>query len=108
MEVEGTSALVAGGASGLGAATARRLHAAGARVVVADLNAERGGALASELGEGAKFVEADVTDEAAVQSAVDAAAAKGGLGISVCCAGIGWAQRTTGQQGRTTSRSSRT
>jgi 3-hydroxyacyl-CoA dehydrogenase / 3-hydroxy-2-methylbutyryl-CoA dehydrogenase len=99
MEAEGTSALVAGGASGLGAATARRLHAAGARVVIADLNAERGGALASELGEGAKFVEADVTDEAAVRSAVDAAAAEGGLRISVCCAGIGWAQRTTGQQG---------
>jgi 3-hydroxyacyl-CoA dehydrogenase / 3-hydroxy-2-methylbutyryl-CoA dehydrogenase len=99
MEVEGTSALVAGGASGLGAATARRLHAAGARVVIADLNAERGGAQASELGEGAKFVEADVTDEAAVRSAVDAAAAEGGLRISVCCAGIGWAQRTTAKQG---------
>jgi 3-hydroxyacyl-CoA dehydrogenase / 3-hydroxy-2-methylbutyryl-CoA dehydrogenase len=99
MEVEGTSALVAGGASGLGAATARRLHAAGARVVIADLNAEPGGALASELGEGAKFVEADVTDEAAVRSAVDAAAAEGGLRISVCCAGIGWAQRTTAKQG---------
>jgi 3-hydroxyacyl-CoA dehydrogenase/3-hydroxy-2-methylbutyryl-CoA dehydrogenase len=99
MEVEGTSALVAGGASGLGAATARRLHAAGARVVIADLNAERGGALASELGERAAFVEADVTDEAAVRSAVDAATPEGGLRISVCCAGIGWAQRTTGKQG---------
>jgi NAD(P)-dependent dehydrogenase (short-subunit alcohol dehydrogenase family) len=99
MEVEGTSALVAGGASGLGAATARRLYAAGARVVIADLNAERGGALASELGERAEFVEADVTDEAAVRSAVDAATAESGLRISVCCAGIGWAQRTTGKQG---------
>src|SRR5215211_1426583 len=99
MEVEGTSALVAGGASGLGAATARRLHAAGARVLIADLDAERGGALASELGERAEFAEADVTDEAAVRSAVDAAAAEGGLRISVCCAGIGWAQRTTGRQG---------
>jgi 3-hydroxyacyl-CoA dehydrogenase / 3-hydroxy-2-methylbutyryl-CoA dehydrogenase len=99
MEVEGTSALVAGGASGLGAATARRLHAAGARVMIADLNAELGGALASELGEGAKFVEADVTDEAAVRSAVDAVVAEGGLRISVCCAGIGWAQRTTARQG---------
>src|SRR5215211_535483 len=98
MEVEGTSALVAGGASGLGAATARRLHAAGARVVIADIDAERGGALASELGERAEFAEADVTDEAAVRSAVDAAEAEGGLRISVCCAGIGWAQRTTGRQ----------
>jgi 3-hydroxyacyl-CoA dehydrogenase / 3-hydroxy-2-methylbutyryl-CoA dehydrogenase len=99
MEIEGTSALVAGGASGLGAATARRLHGAGARVVIADLNAERGETLTSELGERAEFVEADVTDEDAVGRAVDAARADGGLRISVCCAGIGWAQRTTGKQG---------
>ena len=87
------------GASGLGAATARRLHAAGARVVIADLDAERGGALASELGDRAEFRAADVTDKVAVRSAVDAAAAEDGLRISVCCAGIGWAQRTTGKQG---------
>jgi 3-hydroxyacyl-CoA dehydrogenase / 3-hydroxy-2-methylbutyryl-CoA dehydrogenase len=100
MKVEGAGALISGGASGLGAATTRRLHAAGALVVIADLNAEKGEALASELGGRARFVQADVTDEAAVQAAVDAAAKlDGGLRISVCCAGIGWAQRTAGKQG---------
>jgi 3-hydroxyacyl-CoA dehydrogenase / 3-hydroxy-2-methylbutyryl-CoA dehydrogenase len=96
MKIEGASALVAGGASGLGAATARRLHAAGATVTIADLNAERGSALAAELGDRAAFVACDVTDEPAVQAAVDAA---GPLRISVCCAGIGWAEKTAGKRG---------
>jgi 3-hydroxyacyl-CoA dehydrogenase/3-hydroxy-2-methylbutyryl-CoA dehydrogenase len=96
----GTSALVVGGASGLGAATARRLHEGGASVVIADLNSQKGDALAAELGERASFVEANVTDAAQVRAAVDAAAAAdGGLRISVCCAGIGWAQRTVSKQG---------
>src|ERR671916_2427078 len=100
MKVEGASALVAGGASGLGAATARALHERGASVVIADLNAEKGEALASELGDRARFVEANVMEVEPVQAAVDAAAeADGGLRISVCCAGIGWAQRTAGKQG---------
>jgi 3-hydroxyacyl-CoA dehydrogenase / 3-hydroxy-2-methylbutyryl-CoA dehydrogenase len=100
MRIEGSGALVAGGASGLGAATARRLHAGGASVLIADLNSDKGEALASELGDRAVFVEADVADELAVTSAVEAAAeAGGGLRISVCCAGIGWAQRTTGKRG---------
>ena len=100
MKVEGASALVAGGASGLGAATSRTLHTAGASVVIADLNAEKGEALASELGDRASFVEANVTEEEPVRAAVEAAAgAEGGLRISVCCAGIGWAQRTAGKQG---------
>jgi 3-hydroxyacyl-CoA dehydrogenase/3-hydroxy-2-methylbutyryl-CoA dehydrogenase len=100
VRIEGSSALVAGGASGLGAATARRLHEDGASVVIADLNAERGEALAAELGDRATFAAADVTDEHSVQAAVESAAgAEGGLRISVCCAGIGWAQRTTGKQG---------
>ena len=100
MEVEGASALVTGGASGLGEATARRLHDAGASVVIADLNTEKGEALAGELGERASFVEANVLEADQVQAAVDAAAAQdGGLRISACCAGIGWAQRTTGKQG---------
>ena len=100
MRAEGSGALVVGGASGLGEATARALHAAGARVVVADLNAQRGAALADELGDGASFGEANVREAEQVQAAVDAAAAlDGGLRISVCCAGIGWAQRTTGKQG---------
>ena len=100
MKIEGASALVAGGASGLGAATSRALYERGASVVIADLNAEKGEALASELGERARFVEANVMEPEPVQAAVDAAAgAEGGLRISVCCAGIGWAQRTAGKQG---------
>jgi NAD(P)-dependent dehydrogenase (short-subunit alcohol dehydrogenase family) len=100
MRIEGMSALVAGGASGLGAATVRALHDAGARVVICDLNPEKGDALAGELGERASFVEANVMEPEPVQAAVDAAAgADGGLRISVCCAGIGWAQRTAGKQG---------
>ncbi len=100
MRIEGAGALVAGGASGLGEATARALHAAGARVAIADLNAERGEALAAELGEGARFVAADVTDAQAVEAVVEAASElAGGLRISVCCAGIGWAERTTSKRG---------
>jgi 3-hydroxyacyl-CoA dehydrogenase / 3-hydroxy-2-methylbutyryl-CoA dehydrogenase len=100
MRIDGASALVAGGASGLGAATSRALHERGASVVIADLNAEKGEALASELGDRARFMEANVMEVEPVQAAVeDAAEAEGGLRISVCCAGIGWAQRTTGKQG---------
>jgi 3-hydroxyacyl-CoA dehydrogenase / 3-hydroxy-2-methylbutyryl-CoA dehydrogenase len=100
MRIDGASALVAGGASGLGAATARALHERGASVVIADLNAEKGEALASELGEGAAFMQTNVMEPEPVQAAVDAAAdAEGGLRISVCCAGIGWAQRTASKQG---------
>src|SRR5436190_17985407 len=100
MRIEGSGALVAGGASGLGAATARALHDAGAAVVLCDLNAEKGEMLAAELGERARFVAANVTDADAVEAAVAAAAeADGGLRISVCCAGIGWAQRTASKDG---------
>jgi NAD(P)-dependent dehydrogenase (short-subunit alcohol dehydrogenase family) len=100
MRIEGASALVVGGASGLGAATALDLHRSGAEVVIADLNPEKGEALAAELGERASFVEANVMEPEPVQAAVAAAAnAEGGLRISVCCAGIGWAQRTAGRQG---------
>jgi NAD(P)-dependent dehydrogenase (short-subunit alcohol dehydrogenase family) len=94
MRIEGTGALVVGGASGLGAATVRALHAQGAHVVVADLDAARGEALAAELGARARFVAADVTDAGQLRAAVDAAAqADGGLRISIHCAGIGHAER---------------
>ena len=96
MQIQGARAFVAGGASGLGAATARRLHAAGATVTIADLDEERGGALAAELGERAAFRACDVTDAAAVEGAV---AAAGPLRIAVSCAGIGWAERTTSRRG---------
>src|SRR5437660_1188229 len=98
MRIEGSGALVAGGASGLGEATARLLRARGAEVVIADLNEDKGAALAGELG--AQFVRADVTEPDQVQQAVDAAAAlDGGLRISVCCAGIGWAERVASNRG---------
>jgi 3-hydroxyacyl-CoA dehydrogenase / 3-hydroxy-2-methylbutyryl-CoA dehydrogenase len=101
MRIERKGALVAGGASGLGEATARALHAAGGRVTIADLNAEKGEALAGQLGDGARFVAADVTDEGAVTAAVEQAAAAGedGLRVSVCCAGIGWAERVAHKGG---------
>ena len=99
MRIDGHAALVAGGASGLGEATARRLHAAGARVVIADLNRDKGEALAVELGDGAAFVEANVLEPEQIQAAVDAAREAGDLRISVCCAGIGWAQRTVSKDG---------
>jgi NAD(P)-dependent dehydrogenase (short-subunit alcohol dehydrogenase family) len=91
---EGIGALIAGGASGLGEATVRELAARGARVTIADLNEERGAALASELG--GQFVKADVTDEEQVRVAVDAA---GELQLAVSCAGIGWAERTVKKDG---------
>jgi NAD(P)-dependent dehydrogenase (short-subunit alcohol dehydrogenase family) len=94
MQLDGIGALVAGGASGLGEATARELAARGARVTVADLNEERGAALAAELG--GAFAKADVTDEAQVQGAVDSV---DGLRLAVSCAGIGWAERTVGRDG---------
>jgi NAD(P)-dependent dehydrogenase (short-subunit alcohol dehydrogenase family) len=98
MNIEGSGALVAGGASGLGEATTRRLREKGAVVTIADVNAEKGQALADELG--IRFVSCDVREEDQVQAAVDAAReAEGGLRISVCCAGVGWAQRTTGSKG---------
>jgi 3-hydroxyacyl-CoA dehydrogenase / 3-hydroxy-2-methylbutyryl-CoA dehydrogenase len=101
MRIEGSLALVVGGASGLGEATVRRLHEAGAVVTVADVNEERGGALAGELGERAGFVKADVTAEDEVRAAVQAAAGAGdgGLRISVCCAGVGWAEKVAGKRG---------
>src|SRR5688500_8891880 len=100
MRIEGAGALVVGGASGLGEATARALHERGASVVVADLDAVRGEALAASLGERASFVAADVTDAAQLQDAVEAAAAApGGLRISVCCAGVGHAERLARSRG---------
>ena len=100
MEIESAGALVSGGASGLGAATVRKLHAAGAHVVIADLDPDRGEALAAELGDRATFVEVNVVDPVAVETAVAAGAeAPRGLRIAVGCAGIGWAQRVTGKGG---------
>ncbi|MSX02927.1 MAG: SDR family oxidoreductase [Actinobacteria bacterium] len=88
MDIEGKGAIVSGGASGLGAATVRRLHAAGANVVIADVNPEKGEPLAEELG--ITFVQTDVREEDQVQAAVDKASeAEGGLRIAISCAGTG-------------------
>jgi NAD(P)-dependent dehydrogenase (short-subunit alcohol dehydrogenase family) len=94
MELNGIGALVAGGASGLGEATARELVARGARVTVADVNEERGAALAGEIG--GAFAPADVTDEEQVQAAVTSVER---LRLAVSCAGVGWAERTVKRDG---------
>src|SRR5215469_1943868 len=98
MELNGTSAIVTGAASGLGEATARALSQAGAHVVIADLNEDRGKEVAAEIG--GQFVRTDVTDEESVREAVAAAAAAAGpLRVAVSCAGIGWAERTVNRDG---------
>jgi NAD(P)-dependent dehydrogenase (short-subunit alcohol dehydrogenase family) len=98
MNLNGTSAIVSGGASGLGEATARELAQAGALVLVADLNAERGAKIADEIG--GVFARVDVSDEESVAAAVGAAAAlPAPLRVAVSCAGIGWASRTVGRDG---------
>ena len=100
MRIEGAGALVVGGASGLGEAAARALHERGAHVVVADLDAERGAALAAQLGERAQFAAADVTRPEQLELAVALAAqAPGGLRISIHCAGIGHAERIARSKG---------
>lgn len=99
MKLDGIAAVVTGGASGLGAATARRLAARGARVALLDLNAELGEQLASELG--GLFFRTNVSDEADVVAALDAAAAAhGGARVLVNCAGIGKSVRTVDRDGQ--------
>jgi len=100
MKLEGIGAFVAGGASGLGAATARELVARGARVAIADLDGDKAAALADELGAGSVAFRADVTDEAEVEAAVaNAVEALGGLRFAVGCAGIGWAEKVVSKRG---------
>lgn len=100
MELPDRTALVTGGASGLGNATARALHGAGATVVLVDLPGSDGERRAAELGDRAVWAPADVTDPAQVQAAVDAALERSGaLHVAVSCAGIATAQRTVGKDG---------
>ncbi|MDQ3892276.1 MAG: SDR family NAD(P)-dependent oxidoreductase, partial [Actinomycetota bacterium] len=73
MEIQGSAFFISGGGSGLGAATASVLAEAGASVLIADVNEEAGKSIAAEIGERAKFVQTDVTDEQSVQDAVEAA-----------------------------------
>ena len=97
MEITGSSAIVTGGASGIGEACARALAAKGATVVIADLNAEKGEALAKELG--GVFVSVDVTNTDDLKRAVEQADDLAPLRVLINSAGIGWAQRTIGRDG---------
>ncbi|HEY7260964.1 MAG TPA: SDR family oxidoreductase [Trebonia sp.] len=98
MELNGTSAIITGAASGLGEATARVLASAGVHVVVADLNEDLGKEVAADIG--GHFARTDVADEESVREAVTAAATPGRpLRVAVSCAGIGWAERTVNRGG---------
>jgi NAD(P)-dependent dehydrogenase (short-subunit alcohol dehydrogenase family) len=97
MELNGTAAIVTGGASGLGEATARLLTERGVRVLIADVQDEKGAALAAELG--GAFAHTDVADTTQVIAAVEAARGLGPLYSLVNCAGVGWAARTIGKDG---------
>src|SRR5258708_38828419 len=100
MEIAGANALVTGGASGLGLATAKALAERGARVVLVDLPQSKGAEAAARIGEHAQFCAGDVTSEADVERAVDlAAGGPGGLRIVVNCAGIGIPRRIIGRDG---------
>ena len=97
MDIKGSSSVVTGGASGLGEATARLLAANGQYVVVVDMNAEKGEAVAADIG--GVFVQADVADPEQVIAAVEAARKQAPLKTLVTAAGIGWATRTIGKDG---------
>ncbi len=97
MDINGASAIVTGGASGIGAATARLLAAKGAKVVVADLQEDKGNAVATEIG--GAFCKVDVTKTDDIMNAVEMAKSMGPLRVLVNSAGIGWAQRTVGKGG---------
>ena len=100
MQIKSSTFLITGGGSGLGAATARKLVATGANVVLADVSTALGEAMAAELGGKARFIKADVTDEASVQAAVKAAVETfGGLQGAVNCAGVGTPEKVLGKNG---------
>lgn len=100
MKFDNNTFIVTGGASGLGEATVRALHAAGAKVVIADLNAEQGEKLAAELGARTAFQRTNVADEADAKAAVDLALSRfGGLQGLVNCAGVGTAGKVLGKEG---------
>ncbi len=98
MDITGASAIVTGGASGIGAAAARLLAAQGAKVVVADLQEDKGTALANEIG--GAFCKVDVTNTDDIIAAAEMALSMGPVRVLVNSAGIGWAQRTVGKDGQ--------
>ena len=99
MKLDGAAVIVSGGASGLGAATVRRLIAGGAKAVIADRDEARGQALARELGSAAVFAKTDVTSSEDVQAALETASKLGPVRVAVSCAGVGWARRTLERDG---------
>ena len=100
MEIQDRTFFVTGGGSGLGAATARLLAEGGSRAVIADVKDEAGESVANSIGEKARFVHTDVTDEESVQAAIDATLeAFGGLHGLVNCAGVGPAKKVLGRKG---------
>lgn len=100
MQIKDKVFLVTGAGSGLGAATARMLIEAGAKVVLADLNRDAGEKMAAELGASAQFVETDVSNEASAVNAVQTAVSSfGGLNGLVCCAGVAPAEKVVGKEG---------
>jgi len=100
MQLQGSTFLVTGGGSGLGAACVHAFTQAGANVIIADMNAETGEATAKAAGERAKFVLTDVTSEESARAAVEAARlAFGGLHGAINCAGVGIAERVVGREG---------
>jgi NAD(P)-dependent dehydrogenase (short-subunit alcohol dehydrogenase family) len=99
MDLEGSSVVVTGGASGLGLATSRELHEAGAKVVIFDLPSSDGEKVSKQLGQGVVFAGGDVTSESDVSAALDAAIALGPLRVAVNCAGISIGIRTVGRSG---------
>lgn len=100
MKIQEVHAVVTGGASGLGGGTVRRLVEQGAQVIILDRDAEQGQALADELGDHARFAQADVTHEGQVQAALELAVSEfGSLNTLINCAGVGLAIRTTSSRG---------
>jgi NAD(P)-dependent dehydrogenase (short-subunit alcohol dehydrogenase family) len=100
MQIEKSTLIVTGGASGLGEATVRLLHEAGARVVIADVGTAKGEALAQELGPGVVYCKTDVTSESDAKAVVQEAITRfGGLQGLVNCAGVGPAWKVLGKDG---------
>src|SRR5258708_38943468 len=100
MDVKGSTIIVTGGASGLGAATARMVVEGGGNALIADLKEDEGQALAADLGKSARFVKTDVADEASARAAVAAAISSfGALQGLVSCAGIVHGEKVLGKEG---------
>lgn len=99
MQINGKVAVITGGASGLGLATTAKVVAAGGKVVIIDVQDDKGAEAVQQFGDAVRFVHTDVTSEEEVKAALDAADALGELRFTINCAGIGGGQRTVGKDG---------